>query len=385
MSTFKRTFLITFFSGLLLMAAFASGYLARAYQESTAETFPLLDEAYSLLRDYAYNPLPKSSVLQYGMIRGMLQAYGDPHTSFLEPPQAELESNSLQGSFGGIGVRLGADGQGNYVLYPFVDSPAAQAGILEGDRLLGVDRLEVTPQTPSDTIQAAIRGPVGQAVTLRVGRPPDFAALEFSIKRAEIALPSVTWHLEPSDPRLGIVEVNVIAATTPEEIKKAAADLQSRGAAALALDLRNNGGGLLDRGVEAARLFLKDGVVIYEQYRGKDVTTNPVEKPGPLADVPLVVFVNQYTASASEIIAGSLQTLGRAKLIGVNTYGKDTIQLVFELRDHSSLHVTTARWWFPGRVDQPLTGRGLAPDIPVTPDSQSPDPYITAAIQTLFP
>ncbi len=381
--TFKRSFTLTFLTALCILTAFGAGYAARMYQDSRAAAFPVLDEAYTILHDNAYDPLPTAPAIEYGMVRGMLQAYGDPHTSFLEPPQAELESQSLQGSFGGIGVEMRYDQEGNPVLYPFPDGPAKKAGIQDGDRLLRVDTFEVTPQTPLDTIQAAIRGPVGEAVTIAIGRPPDYAPIEFSVKREEIGLPSTTWYIEASEPRLGVIRINVIASTTPAEIQRAVDDLKSRGVTAFALDLRDNGGGLLDAGIDVARLFLKDGVVIEQQYRGESVKTYRVEQPGPLADIPLAILVNQNTASACEIIAGALKIQERAPLIGIPTYGKDTIQLVFKLQDGSSMHVTAAKWWVPG-LEPPLAGIGLQPDIVIPPDAAGPDPYIAAAIQALF-
>ena len=381
--SFKRSFTLTFLLGVCILSAFAAGYLVRAYQDAQATDFPVLAEAYNILRQRGYTPLPAPPAVEYGMIRGMIQAYGDPHTFFLEPPQAELESQSLSGKFGGIGVNLQYDQDGNLVIYPFPESPARQAGIQDGDRLTKVDDLVVTPQTPLETIQAAIRGPVGQTVTIAVVRPPDETPRIVTIKRQEIALPSTTWHLDASQPRLGVVRVNVIAKTTPDEILQAAKDLQSRGATALVLDLRDNGGGLLEAGVDTARLFLRDGVIMEQQYRGEGVKSFRVERPGPLADIPLAILVNHNTASACEIIAGALQVHRRAVIIGVPTYGKDTIQLVFKLQDDSSLHVTAAKWWVPG-LEPPLAGNGLQPEIVVPADAAGPDPYMAAAIQQLF-
>jgi carboxyl-terminal processing protease len=379
----KNIFLFTILVAIWITVAFFAGYATRALHPSNDE-LPLLNEAYSLLGDHALNPLPTSPAMEYGMIRGMVQAYGDPHTTFAEPPQAELEMNSLEGKFGGIGVRLGTDPQGYYILYPYPDGPAIEAGIKEGDRLLMVDKLEVTPSTPIDSISAAVRGPVGERVTLKVGRPPDYTPLVITIKREEIALPSVTWHLDAGEPRLGVLEVNIIAETTPNEIQRAVNDLKGRSAMAFALDLRNNGGGLLEEGINIARLFLRDGIIIEEQYRGQDVTSYRVEKVGSLADIPLVVLVNENTASAAEIIAGSIQAHQRGKLIGSQTYGKNTIQMVFELRDHSSLRVTAAHWWIPG-LDFPKDGHGLQPDIPIPADEAGgSDPVIAAAILALF-
>jgi carboxyl-terminal processing protease len=202
------------------------------------------------------------------------------------------------------------------------------------------------------------------------------------LKRQEIAIPSTTWNIYPGDASMGVIQVNIIAATTPDEIQNAAADLQSRGASRLVLDLRNNGGGLLESGVDTARLFLKDGIVITQQYKNQDPQVFRVDKPGSLADIPLAVLVNHNTASAAEIISGALQSQGRAALIGTNTYGKDTIQLVFEMEDGSSLHVTSARWWLPGK-EAGIAGIGLTPDWPVQEDANNPAAFFNAALAAL--
>jgi carboxyl-terminal processing protease len=161
-------------------------------------------------------------------------------------------------------------------------------------------------------------------------------------------------------------------------------DLLARNAQVFILDLRDNYGGLLTAGVDTARLFLSEGEIIQQQYRDQEIETFRVEKAGKLMDIPLAILVNHNTASAAEIIAGSLQANQRAKLIGTPTYGKDSIQLVFDLADGSSLHVTSAQWWIPG-LSYPLGGSGLQPDIVVEEVApQGPDPVIQAAIQSLL-
>jgi carboxyl-terminal processing protease len=160
--------------------------------------------------------------------------------------------------------------------------------------------------------------------------------------------------------------------------------MKGRGAEAYALDLRNNGGGLLNEGINIARLFLESGIVIEQQYRDQNVESYTVGKAGEYANLPLVVLVNENTASAAEIIAGSIQAHHRAKLIGKTTYGKDTIQMIFDLQDGSSLHVTAAHWWIPG-LEFPKDGHGLVPDVSVEAGEEGkPDPVIAAAIQELF-
>jgi carboxyl-terminal processing protease len=221
-------------------------------------------------------------------------------------------------------------------------------------------------------------------VTLTIGRPPDYAPLQFSIRREEFPLPSVAWNLDPIEPRVGVLRVNLIAASTPDEIEKAVADLSARGATDFVLDLRDNPGGLLTAGVDIARLFLEEGIVMQQQYRDREVETYKVKSPGPLKDIPLVVLINHNCASAAEIAAGALQVNQRALLIGSPSFGKDTVQLVFVLQDESSLRVTAARWWIPG-LEPSIGDSGLQPDIPVPPaEDPNIDAALLAAIQALL-
>jgi carboxyl-terminal processing protease len=381
--TFKRSFLLASLLIITISLSFFSGYLFKGYLNADTGDWPILSEVYEILQEKGLKAMPAKTNLEYGMIRGLLQAYNDPYTIFVEPPQHVLEGNALQGSYGGIGVRLGRDAEGNILLYPFPDGPAAKAGIQEGDHLLAVDKLQITTQTPTDTAEAALRGPVSKNVKITIGRAPSFSPTDYSILRVEIPLPSVTWHLDPGESRLGIIEVNIIASTTPQEIQNAVKDMQSRGATAFALDLRDNYGGLLTAGVDTARLFLKDGIVIQQQYRGKDLETYRVDSPGALSGLSLVVLVNKNTASAAEIIAGALKEQGRAKIIGTSTYGKDTVQLVYDLKDGSSLHVTSAHWWVPG-LQPALAENGLQPDITIDQNDSGPDQDVQAAVKVFF-
>ncbi len=382
---FKRAFFLTFAFGMCISIGFTGGYLTREHISSKSNSFTLLDEAFGILRVHGLKPIPDDFTLEHGMIRGMLQSYEDPFTVFLEPVEHELESNALQGSFGGIGVRLIRDSQGDVVLFPYADSPAIQAGINEGDRLITVDDLSIEEDSTLESIQAALRGPVGTLVLVSVSSPPSNQAREFAIKRAEIAIPSVTWHLDPDIAELGVIEINLIAASTVDEVERAINELSRQGASSFVMDLRNNYGGLLTAGVEIVRLFLSDGIVMEHQYRGKDVEVFRVDRRGPFSELPLVVLVNENTASAAEIVAGALQANHRAQIIGASTFGKDTIQLVFELEDGSSMHVTAARWWIPGLVP-PIGEFGLQPDILVK-DSLDPKQYDSAmkiAAELLF-
>jgi carboxyl-terminal processing protease len=384
MKTFVRPFLIT--SALLTMVAvsFTGGFLTNQWVVQNQTSFPILTEAYNLIVANGYTPIPPAPALEYGMIRGMIDAYGDPYTSFIEPAQHELESNTLQGSYGGIGAELTRDQSGFPVLIPYPNSPASQVGVQTGDRILSIDTLTIDQNTPFDLIQASLQGSIGNTISISVLRPSDNKEYEFTITLIEFSIPSVSWHLDLTDSRLGVIRVNIIAATTANEILSAVADLQKQGALVFALDLRDNYGGLLEAGIEIARLFLSSGVIIQQQYRDQPVQSYVVDRPGTLNSIPLVVIVNHNTASAAEIIAGSLQAHNRARLICEATYGKDTIQLVFQLGDGSSLHVTAGHWWIPS--DEPIIGHGFQPDItPSPPLNSNIDPCMQAARNYFYP
>jgi carboxyl-terminal processing protease len=235
-----------------------------------------------------------------------------------------------------------------------------------------------------DTILAAIRGPVREKVTLTIARAPDFVPFDVSVAREEVALPSVTWNLVPEDNRVGIIQINIIAATTPDEVTSAINDLKQKGASRFILDLRNNGGGLVDAGVKTVGLFLRQGVVIDQQYKGKDIEQLTNSQDGPFVNLPMVVLVNHESASAAEIIAGALKGQKRALLIGSPTFGKNTIQLVFNLQDGSSIHITSAHWWIP-EIGQQDMGVGFQPDVSLTEDEANQPQIIQTAIQNLFP
>jgi carboxyl-terminal processing protease len=370
---------------LIIAVAFLGGYVFNDWRSGAplvSPRFPLLAEAYKLLKDNAYFELPAEKSLEYGMIKGMLQSYNEPYTVFVEPPQHELQSQQLQGKYGGIGVRIERNKQNNVYLYPVANSPAAKAGVLDGDRMFKVEDLVITPQTNNDDIQAAIRGPVGQKVNITIGHGPDFTQLTVAIERAEVGLPSTNWNLVPDEPQVGIIHIHIIADTTPDEVTKAIKDLQQKGATHFIIDIRNNGGGLVNAGVKISRLFLKSGTVIDEQYKGQPVKPYTVTSPGQFSDLPIVLLVNRGTASAAEIFAGALQGQKRALIVGTRTYGKDTIQLVFNLSDGSSLHVTAAHWWVPGMTER-ITGKGLQPDVTI--DENSDDSQaVQKAIETLL-
>jgi carboxyl-terminal processing protease len=383
MISWKRAVGISLLIFIAMAAAFASGYLFRNLQSVDSVDMALVDEAYQILKTHAYYDLPEPPNLQYNLIRGLVGSLNDPYTIFVEPAAHELESDELRGEFGGIGVRLDKNLDGDTLVYPIPESPAAAVGITDGNQLVSVDDLQIQPETSLQEIEAALRGPIGTQVSVQIVRQSGDSPEKYAIKRASFPLPSVTWNLDDDEPRLGVIQIARMAATTPDEVQKAVADLRSKGASLFVLDLRNNPGGLLDSGINTARLFLKDGEVIEQQYKNQPSTAEVVQQPGALADLPIVVIVNGGTASSAELLAGALQAHQRALVYGQQSYGKDTLQLVFELSDHSSLHVTAAKWWVPD-LDPPIADHGIVPDVPVDPNTSQVKPEIQAIIQDYF-
>ena len=364
---------------LMVALSFLGGVLFQKLYYERIHKFRVLTEAHNILEEHAILDLPSEQEMEYGMIRGMLDTYQEPYTVFVEPPQHELQSDQLAGKFGGIGIRIEIDTESNIVLYPVPGSPAELAGVMEGDVLLAVDDQQMHAEMTMDEIQATIRGPVGQKVQLTLLRKSNNQTEKVQVKREEFPIPSVTYNLLQENKNIGVIHIHVIADTTPDEVKTAIQSLQEKNASKFIIDLRDNAGGLVEAGVKTAGLFLPKCSIIEQQYRGKESEIFENKTLGEFADLPIVLLVNKGSASAAEIVSGAIQAQKRALLIGTNTYGKDTIQLVFDLSDGSSLHVTAAKWWVPD-LGYAISGNGLIPDILLSDEEiNQPDIYQKAA------
>jgi carboxyl-terminal processing protease len=344
--------------------------------------FAVFWEAWHLLEKDFYGQLPPAQQMTYGAIRGVLTTLDDPYTIFVEPKPRQLEKDDLRGSFGGIGAWVSKHEDGAIVLKPMEDKPAQRAGILEGDVVIKVDDQEITPDMPLDDVILLIRGPIGSVVKLTISRAGHPEPLVFEIIREKVETPTVAWRLLDKDQELGYVSISLFTERTNKELDAALKDLKAQGTTRLILDLRNNSGGLLETAIDVSSQFISDGVVLYEQRRDQEEKPYPARRGGKATDISLVVLVNAGTASASEIVAGAIQDSGRGILIGESTFGKGSVQLVYDLSDQSSLHVTVAHWFTPNRHE--ITGNGLSPDIvvPLTEEdrTQGRDPQLDHAI-----
>ncbi|MGH2537827.1 MAG: S41 family peptidase [Candidatus Promineifilaceae bacterium] len=330
---------------------------------------PLFWEAWGRVEESFLGDLPADRQLAHGAIRGALATLDDPYTLFVEPAARELERQELSGRIGGVGASLQRNEAGQIVLSPVPDNPAIMAGVLEGDILLAVDGQTLTAEMSVEQIAQLVRGEEGTPVSLRVLHPGATEPVEITITRAIILLPSVSFRMVSDDPPIGYIRLSRFSAESGQEVAEAIQSLQEQGADGLILDLRQNGGGLLDAAVEVSDHFLDAGPVVY-QVSGSDEEELFESTDKTLAGaLPLLVLIDGGTASASEIVAGALQDRGRARLVGAPTFGKGSVQLVYDLSDGSSVHVTSARWYTPDRhqIDQ----QGLKPDIVVEPDEEA--------------
>jgi carboxyl-terminal processing protease len=388
---FKRSLLLGLGTGVLMALVFAAGYFARdviplpsfaAVQTFGDVSYPLLDEVQGFIDRNFLREQPDYTQRQYAAIRGMLASLNDRFTFFIDPPVAASESDALAGTYGGIGVQLKRNDQGEIELYPYVDSPAEKAGIVNGDRLRAVNGVSLAPGLGQDQIDQMLRGEVkqGNGVEIIVVRANDSGELTVFIPFEVINVPSVTWRVLAEAPSIGYVQVTSFTGRTPDELKTAIEDLSSQQVQALVLDLRNNTGGLLQESIQVANAFVDSGPLVYEVNNQGERTFN-AEPAKVLTDLPLAVLVNGYTASGAELVAGAIQDDERGVLIGQKTYGKGTVQQIFSLSDQSSLHVTSAEWLTPER--HALDSVGLQPDIPMIPDAQGRDVELSEAIRFL--
>jgi len=342
-------------------------------------SYPLLSEARQKIDQFFYHTPPAPPVLEYGAIRGMIDALGDKFSLFVAPPVTQSENNVLAGTYGGIGVQIKRSDTAQFVLYPFPDGPAAKAGLQNGDILASVAGKPILVTDQPDAVDQSLRGEVkaGSAITLTIQRPPELTVHSFTVAYGVINVPSVIARMLPPDPKataaaplIGYIQLTIFTDRTPDELKAAIASLMAHSAQAIVLDLRNNPGGLLDSAIKSAGVFLDGGPVLYEEAQGSERVDNA--PTGGATALPMVVLINGGTASAAELLTAAIHDRGRSiAVIGQTSYGKGTVQIIVELSDHSSIHLTEAEWLSP--THRPINGKGLTPDIPIVSDPSGRD------------
>jgi carboxyl-terminal processing protease len=305
----------------------------------------------------------------YQAITKMIATLDEPFTRLLRPEQYRSLKVNTAGELSGVGLQIGvkADSKSIEVIAPIAGSPAAQAGILPHDTIVEIDAVP-TSELTLDTAAVRMRGVTGTNVSLMI-QTAENAPREVILIRQKIELNPVTaaLHIENGH-KIGYLRLAQFSAKAAEELGENITKLKQQGATGYVLDLRNNPGGLVSAGVEIARQWLNEGTIVYTVDRRGAIEA--IESTGTaLSDAPLVVLVNEGTASASEILAGALQDNGRAKLIGTKTFGKGLIQSLFDLPNGSGLAVTVAKYETPNHHD--IHKLGITPDrvVPTTENS----------------
>jgi len=317
-------------------------------------------QVYAALKSGYLNEVEDEKLLQ-GAINGMLEALEDPYTSYATPEQAQREVEDRSGSFEGIGAVLQARNRTEDTVVEIINvyrgSPAEQAGVRKGDIFVEVDGVDVREFT-TDEIVELVRGPAGSTVRLGLRRPGRSEPVYLTVTRGSIDIVSVESTVLPNN--VGYVSISSFAnERVYEQLTEQLASLEARGITSLILDLRNNGGGLLDQGVRIADEFLEEGDIVFQ--RARQVTQRLASADPAAFELPMVVLVNQNSASASEIVAGALQENGRAKVVGEQTFGKGVGQSVISLTNGGQLVYKSFEWLTPER--RSINEEGITPDI----------------------
>lgn len=326
------------------------------------EELKVFSEALSIVRkNYVEDIKPKDLI--YGAVKGMLSSL-DPHSAFMTPEQYKEMQVDTKGEFGGIGIQIGIKEGMLTVIAPIEDTPACKAGIKAGDKIIKINN-EFTKDMSLHDAVSKMRGAPSSSVKITILREGWKETKDFTILREIIKIKSVRSKL--IEEGIGYIKINQFQEQTASDLSDAIDRLMQQNINSLVLDLRNNPGGLLNSAVDVSSQFLPSGklVVFIKDRKGERIEYRS-RKNSENFTIPIVVLVNQGSASASEIVAGALKDWNRAVIIGTQTFGKGSVQSVVPLGDGSALRLTTARYYTPKGVSIQTTG--IAPDIMVKPE-----------------
>ncbi|MDE0198931.1 MAG: S41 family peptidase [Caldilineaceae bacterium] len=345
-------------------------------------------EAMELVEEDFYGELPAPNERSYGAIRGVLETLDDKNTGFLTPDEATSFMESIEGSFEGIGamVEWAEDEGAVRIIEPFEDQPAWNAGIRPGDLIIAINGQDVAELTGLNEAINRIKGPKGTEVHLTVRREGLDEPLEFPVTRALIDVPVVESEIYGDNDEYAYVALKRFSVDASKKLRDELENLLTDDTQGLIFDLRSNPGGLLREAIRVTSIFLEDERVLIERFSdGTEEIYNTEGSALVPDDLPMIVLVNGGSASASEIVAGALQDVERARLLGVTTFGKGSVQLPHTLSDDSLLRVTIALWYTPS--DRSIDDTGLEPDIVVERSIEQreneEDPQLDRALELL--
>ncbi|MGH7310555.1 MAG: S41 family peptidase [Candidatus Rokuibacteriota bacterium] len=356
----KKAFVIG--SLLIVLTLSLGGSVASKSTEggATYEQLKLFTEVLSIVQNQYVDEVPPRDLI-YSAIKGTLRGL-DPHSSFLDPESYREMQVETSGSFGGLGIEITLRDDVLTVVAPIEGTPAYRAGIHPADRIVKIDGIATKDMQLSDAVKR-MRGRPGTKVTISVVREGWTEPKDIEITREQIRVQSVRTH--DLDNGIGYLRVRQFQEQTAHDVEAVLDKFAKAGKKAMVLDLRNNPGGLLTSAVEVAEKFLEDGkLVVYTEGRVRNQNMRfSAHAKKPLSTIPMVILINQGSASASEIVAGALQDYNRAVVVGTQSFGKGSVQTIIPLSDGSGLRLTTAKYFTPkGRS---IHGKGIAPDIVV--------------------
>ncbi len=367
------------------LLCFGLGYETRARVEpqfsqatpaSAAPVAPLLWQAWTLAEtNYVDTSALDPTKMMYGAIQGMLAALGDTdHTRFLTPQEAATERQQLSGQYVGIGIQVGMKNGRPVIIAPIAGSPAQKAGIQAGDTILTIDGTD-TAGTSFTDLATKVRGPAGSSLTLQLQHAGSQEPYTVTVQRAAINVPDVQSNIV-HDGGKTILHVQIVqfGSHSDAQLRDQLHAAVSQNVDGIVLDLRDNPGGLLDQAIGTTSQFVGQGTAVIEQYRNGKRKDDTVSGGGLATQIPMVVLVNQGTASAAEIVAGALKDHKRAKLVGQTTFGTGTVLSTYHLSDGSEMLLGTEEWLTPNGSQ--IWRHGITPDQQVA---------LPADVQPLYP
>jgi carboxyl-terminal processing protease len=332
---------------------------------------------------YIDQPVDEELMMQ-GAIRGMMESLGDQHSSYMDPDQYRQQNMPLEGSYEGIGAWVDATREYLTIVSPMPGSPAEKAGLLPGDQIIAIDGEDMTGIDGNLAIRKVL-GPAGTEVTLTVYREGEGEPFDVTLERAKIIVPALEYEMLDED--IAYIKLYNFSKMSVTEMKAALEDLLAQEPAGLILDLRNNPGGTRASAVEITSQFIDEGVIMYQEYGDGSRDTFESVNGGLAADIPLVVLINEGSASGSEILAGAVQDYDRGIVVGMVSFGKGSVQNWVPLtNDQGLVRVTIARWLTPN--ERTIHEVGVVPDyeIDLTQEDfeNELDPQLDKAIELLI-
>jgi len=358
MSKTMKIILISLLSVAILALTFGTGYNLGQIPAGPSDGLETVKQVWNIIfDDYVDRDQLDPDTLSEGAIKGMLEALDDPYTSYLDAETHQLGLSGLEGELEGIGAQVAIRDEQLTIIAPIANSPAAAAGIRAGDVVLEVDGQSTAEMSLAEAV-LNIRGPKGTSVRLLILHQDESEPKEIEIVRAKIELPSVHFEMRED---IAYINITHFSGRTSEELATALESMAREEVRGIILDLRSNPGGILEIVVDVTSYFLPEGVVVSVVDNRKEHATLEVNPKEMITDLPMVVLVDSFSASGSEVLAGALQDYGRATIAGSQTFGKGSVNVLQKLKDGSGLYITTARWLTPnGRL---IEGEGIKPDI----------------------